>query len=430
MKKRVVAIMLSLTMCLSMAAEASAASEADFTAETAAADVSEVAVFDDTADEGSSDDAVVVEPDDTGADDVQIDMGSDEDTSTDDAKETNEQESEVDAFSSEDEAVDMQIYGLDETTGSEDSSDQIAAEWLDGQEAAVKENRWIEENGKWKLEKPVAKPVVVQSEESAEAPAAENASDDEVLVASEENQDIIVFDDGLSRDAKYIFCMDPLDGSSNIDVNVSIGTIFSVYRRKSPLGEVANIDDFLQQGCDQVAAGYVIYGSSTMLVYTAGNGVNGFTLDPSIGEFCLSHPNIKTPENGFIYSINEGNYEKFPVGVKKYIKYCQETDKKTKRPYTSRYIGSLVADFHRNLLKGGIFIYPETNSHPTGKLRLLYECNPIAFIAEQAGGLATDGGNRILDMTPENIHQRIPFYTGSKNMVTKVGEFLKFFNNI
>ena len=179
-------------------------------------------------------------------------------------------------------------------------------------------------------------------------------------VASEENQDIIVFDDGLSRDAKYIFCMDPLDGSSNIDVNVSIGTIFSVYRRKSPLGEVANIDDFLQQGCDQVAAGYVIYGSSTMLVYTAGNGVNGFTLDPSIGEFCLSHPNIKTPENGFIYSINEGNYEKFPVGVKKYIKYCQETDKKTKRPYTSRYIGSLVADFHRNLLKGGIFIYPET----------------------------------------------------------------------
>ena len=189
MKKRVVAIMLSLTMCLSMAAEASAASEADFTAETAAADVSEVAVFDDTADEGSSDDAVVVEPDDTGADDVQIDMGSDEDTSTDDAKETNEQESEADAFSSEDEAVDIQIYGLDETIGSEDSSDQIAAEWLDGQEAAVKENRWIEENGKWKLEKPVAKPVVVQSEESAEAPAAENASDDEVLVASEENQD-------------------------------------------------------------------------------------------------------------------------------------------------------------------------------------------------------------------------------------------------
>ena len=255
-------------------------------------------------------------------------------------------------------------------------------------------------------------------------------------VASEENQDAEIAaepqDEASAEtvEAQDVEAAQAASPYSNIDVNVSIGTIFSVYRRKSPLGEVANIDDFLQQGCDQVAAGYVIYGSSTMLVYTAGNGVNGFTLDPSIGEFCLSHPNIKTPENGFIYSINEGNYEKFPVGVKKYIKYCQETDKKTKRPYTSRYIGSLVADFHRNLLKGGIFIYPETNSHPTGKLRLLYECNPIAFIAEQAGGLATDGGNRILDMTPENIHQRIPFYTGSKNMVTKVGEFLKFFNNI
>ena len=203
-----------------------------------------------------------------------------------------------------------------------------------------------------------------------------------------------------------------------------------MYRRKSPIGEVANVEDFLQQGCEQVAAGYVIYGSSTMLVYTAGNGVNGFTLDPSIGEFCLSHPDIRTPENGVIYSINEGNYEKFPVGVKKYIKYCQETDKKTKRPYTSRYIGSLVADFHRNLLKGGIFIYPETNSHPTGKLRLLYECNPIAFIAEQAGGAATNGEKRILELTPESIHQRMPFYTGSKNMMNKVEEFLRFFNNI
>lgn len=249
-------------------------------------------------------------------------------------------------------------------------------------------------------------------------------------VASEENQDIVVFEEGLSRDAKYIFCMDPLDGSSNIDVNVSIGTIFSVYRRKSPKGEPANIGDFLQKGCTQVAAGYVIYGSSTMLVYTAGNGVNGFTLDPSIGEFCLSHPNIRTPENGFIYSINEGNYEKFPVGVKKYIKYCQETDEKTGRPYTSRYIGSLVADFHRNLLKGGIFIYPETNSHPTGKLRLLYECNPIAFIAEQAGGIATDGQKSVLDMLPETIHQRVPFYTGSANMVKKVMEFLRFFETI
>ena len=256
------------------------------------------------------------------------------------------------------------------------------------------------------------------------------ASGECCAVASEENQDIVVFDNGLSRNGKYIFCMDPLDGSSNIDVNVSIGTIFSVYRRKSPLGEAAKLDDFLQRGCKLVAAGYVIYGSSTMLVYTAGNCENGLTLDPSIGEFCLSHPDIKTPENGTIYSINEGNYEKFPVGVKKYIKYCQETDKKTGRPYTSRYIGSLVADFHRNLLKGGIFIYPETNNHPTGKLRLLYECNPIAFIAEQAGGLATDGDKRILELMPETIHQRVPFYTGSKNMMKKITEFLKFFNNI
>ena len=249
-------------------------------------------------------------------------------------------------------------------------------------------------------------------------------------VASEENQDVIIFDDELSRDGRYIFCMDPLDGSSNIDVNVSIGTIFSVYKRKSPIGEVATLDDFLQKGCEQVAAGYVIYGSSTMLVYTTGNGVNGFTLDTSIGEFCLSHPNIKTPKDGKIYSINEGNYEKFPVGVKKYIKYCQETDGKTSRPYTSRYIGSLVADFHRNLLKGGIFIYPETNSHPNGKLRLLYECNPIAFIAEQAGGVATDGERRILDFSPESIHQRVPFYTGSEEMMKKISEFLKFFKSI
>lgn len=244
-------------------------------------------------------------------------------------------------------------------------------------------------------------------------------------VASEENQDVVVFEGEMSRDAKYIICMDPLDGSSNIDVNVSIGTIFSVYRRKSPVGSVATLEDFLQPGRDQVAAGYVIYGSSTMLVYTTGNGVNGFTLDTSIGEFCLSHPNVKSPAQGKIYSINEGNYERFPAGVKKYIKYCQEEDKATKRPYTSRYIGSLVADFHRNLLKGGLFMYPPTNSHPTGKLRLLYECNPIAFIAEQAGGLATDGAGRILEIQPETIHQRVPFYTGAKDMTEKVMDFLK-----
>ena len=194
-------------------------------------------------------------------------------------------------------------------------------------------------------------------------------------VASEENQDIIVFEEGMSRNAKYIFCMDPLDGSSNIDVNVSIGTIFSIYRRKSPVGEMAQMEDFLQAGDDLLAAGYVIYGSSTMLVYTTGNGVNGFTLDTSIGEFCLSHPNIRTPENGNIYSINEGNYEKFPVGVKKYS-------------------------------------------------------NPMAFIAEQAGGLATDGEQRILGILPESIHQRVPFYTGAKHMMEKVTEFLRFFEKV
>ncbi len=246
-------------------------------------------------------------------------------------------------------------------------------------------------------------------------------------IASEENQEIITFDDELSNDGKYIVCMDPLDGSSNIDVNVSIGTIFSIYRRVSPMGEKAQLEDFLQEGNKQIAAGYIIYGSSTMMVYTTGLGVNGFTLDTGIGEFCLSHPDIKTPENGKIYSLNEGNYNKFPEGVKKYIKYCQEKDKKTNRPFSARYIGSLVADFHRNLLKGGIFIYPETESAPSGKLRLLYECNPIAFVAEQAGGKANDGNIRIMDIKPKTLHQRVPFYTGSKNMVENAEKFIEEF---
>lgn len=220
------------------------------------------------------------------------------------------------------------------------------------------------------------------------------------------------------------FAWTPLDGSSNIDVNVSIGTIFSIYRRLSDRGSKAVMDDFLQPGTEQVAAGYIIYGSSTVLVYTTGHGVNGFTLDPSIGEFCLSHPNIKTPEDGTIYSINEGNYFRFPDGVKQYIKYCQVVDEKSNRPYTSRYIGSLVADFHRNLIKGGIFLYPETEKNPDGKLRLVYECNPIAFIAEQAGGKATNGKQRILEIKPDSFHQRTPFYTGSRMMVGKVEEFL------
>jgi fructose-1,6-bisphosphatase I len=203
-----------------------------------------------------------------------------------------------------------------------------------------------------------------------------------------------------------------------------VGTIFSIYRRITPRGEKVKNEDFLQEGSKQVAAGYIIYGSSTMLVYSTGFGVNGFTLDPSIGEFCLSHPDIRTPEDGFIYSANEGNHIYFPAGVKKYIKYCQEKDLKSGRPYSSRYIGSLVSDFHRNLLKGGIFIYPENENAPRGKLRLVYECNPIAFIAFQAGGAASDGVHNILDISPLSLHQRSPFYVGSKNMVGKIKSFL------
>ncbi|MCK4663668.1 MAG: class 1 fructose-bisphosphatase [Bacteroidales bacterium] len=251
------------------------------------------------------------------------------------------------------------------------------------------------------------------------------ASNEVCGIATEENDELVTFDNVLSKDAKYIVCIDPLDGSSNIDVNVSIGTIFSIYRRVTPRGHKAGLKDFLQEGIKQVAAGYIIYGSSTMMVYTTGRGVNGFTLDPSIGEFCLSHPDIRTPESGKIYSINEGNYIKFPEGVKKYIKYCQEEDEETDRPYTSRYIGSLVADFHRNLLKGGIYVYPNTASNPNGKLRLLYECNPIAFLSEQAGGKATDGQKRILDILPTSLHQRVPFFTGSINMMNKAEEFLE-----
>lgn len=243
-------------------------------------------------------------------------------------------------------------------------------------------------------------------------------------LATEENDELVTFDTDMSKDGKYIVCIDPLDGSSNIDVNVSIGTIFSIYRRISPRGAKPKKEDFLQKGSKQIAAGYIIYGSSTMLVYTTGRGVNGFTLDPSIGEFCLSNHNIKTPVNGTIYSINEGNYADFPAGVKKFIKYCQDKEPATNRPYTSRYIGSLVADFHRNLLKGGIYMYPSTANATKGKLRLLYECNPIAFLAEQAGGSASDGKNSILNIKPESIHQRVPFYTGSENLVKKVEEFI------
>ena len=242
-------------------------------------------------------------------------------------------------------------------------------------------------------------------------------------IASEENEDFIPIDNEISANAKYVVCIDPLDGSSNIDVNVSIGTIFSIYKRKSVSGP-AVLEDFLQPGTAQVAAGYVVYGSSTMLVYTTGNGVNGFTLDPSIGEFSLSHPDIKTPKNGKIYSINEGNYVHFPEGIKQYIKYCQEYDKASNRPYVARYIGSLVADFHRNLLKGGIYLYPCTAKSPKGKLRLLYECNPLGWIVEQAQGIASEGSGRILEVQPTSLPQRVPCYLGSSEMVKTMEEHL------
>lgn len=247
------------------------------------------------------------------------------------------------------------------------------------------------------------------------------------IVVSEENDEYIYIDSEVSKDAKYIVAIDPLDGSSNIDVNVAIGTIFSIYRRKSEHGK-ATIEDILQKGTEQVAAGYIIYGSSTMLVYTTGKGVNGFTLDPSIGEFCLSHPDLTIPPDGTIYSINEGYYTHFPDGVKKYIKYCQVEDKNTNRPYTSRYTGSMVADLHRNLIKGGIFIYPCTASAIKGKLRLVYECNPMAFIIEQAGGSASNGYNRILELDVEELHQRSPIIIGSENMVKVAEEFMASFS--
>ena len=242
-------------------------------------------------------------------------------------------------------------------------------------------------------------------------------------IASEENDDFITIA-GSNNDHKnkYVVLMDPLDGSSNIDVNVSVGTIFSIYRRVTPVGTPVQLEDFLQPGNKQVAAGYVVYGTSTMLVYTTGHGVNGFTLNPALGSWYLSHPDMKFPENGRIYSVNEGNYVHFPQGVKDYIKYCQEEE--GDRPYTSRYIGSLVSDFHRNMIKGGIYFYPTSSKAPNGKLRLLYECNPMAFIAEQAGGKASDGFSRVLDIDPTELHQRVPFFCGSKEMVEKAEEFM------
>lgn len=245
-------------------------------------------------------------------------------------------------------------------------------------------------------------------------------------VGSEENEDILVFDDEVSNRSKYVMLMDPLDGSGNIDVNVSIGTIFSIHRRVTPLGTPVTREDFLQPGNKQVAAGYVIYGSSTILVYATRRGVNGFTLDPSIGEFCLSHRNIKCPADGKIFSFNMGNIMQYDEGIRNYIQYCSCPDKQTNRPYTCRYIGSMVADIHRNLIKGGLFGYPPTMDKPGGKLRLLYECNPMAFIVEVAGGKAlVDGHTRVLDVKPEAIHQRTPMYIGSANMVDQLLEMMQ-----
>ncbi|MES2629313.1 MAG: class 1 fructose-bisphosphatase [Bacteroidota bacterium] len=243
-------------------------------------------------------------------------------------------------------------------------------------------------------------------------------------IGSEENDDYLGQNDGLPSTGKYIVLMDPLDGSSNIDVNVSIGTIFSIYHRISPIGSPVTLEDFLQPGTHQIAAGYVIYGSSTMMVYTTGKGVNGFTLDPSIGSFFLSHPNLRFPSSGNIYSINEGNTGDCPEGIKNYLSWIKETDKDTRRPYSARYIGSLVADYHRNLLKGGIYIYPPTLKAPKGKLRLLYEANPLAFLTEQAGGLCTDGTQRIMDIQPTELHQRVPLFVGEKGMVEKAMGFI------
>ncbi|MCB0730589.1 MAG: class 1 fructose-bisphosphatase [Ignavibacteriae bacterium] len=244
-------------------------------------------------------------------------------------------------------------------------------------------------------------------------------------MASEEEENIIHIPDHHKK-GKYVLLFDPLDGSSNIDANVSIGTIFSIYKRITPNdGSPGTLEDCLQPGIKQVAAGYIVYGSSTIFVYTAGDGVFGFTLDPAFGEFLLSHDNIKIPEKAWIYSINEGNYKYWKPGLKKYIKYIQDADNRGRRPYSSRYIGSMVADIHRNMLYGGIFIYPADIRSPNGKLRLMYECNPMAFIIEQAGGRAIDGSKRIMEIQPSDLHQRVPIYIGSKEAVDKVEQFLK-----
>ncbi len=239
-------------------------------------------------------------------------------------------------------------------------------------------------------------------------------------IASEELESFVGFNDDVSKNSKYVCLFDPLDGSGNIDVNVSIGTIFSVYRRLTPKGSPVKLEDFIQPGRNQVAAGYIVYGSSTMLVYGTRRGVNGFTLDPSIGEFCLSHPDIKCPEFGNIYSVNHGNFFQYDEKVQDYITVCQKKNRDNGGPYTQRYIGSMVSDVHRNLIKGGIFMYPATSDKPGGKLRLMYECNPFAVIVEVAGGKATNGSTRILDLEPSRLHERSQLFIGSAGMMAEL----------
>lgn len=241
-------------------------------------------------------------------------------------------------------------------------------------------------------------------------------------MGSEENDEPIIFPQELGR-GKYIMMIDPLDGSSNIDVNVSIGTIFSIYRKKSTGNQVTR-QDLFQKADEQVAAGYIIYGSSTMFVYTYGEGVHGFTLDPEIGEFFLSHPNIRIPQKGSIYSVNEGCYEYWDEKQKSLVQYFKTADKETDRPYRLRYVGTLVSDFHRTLLKGGIFMYPRDQKNPNGKLRFMFEAAPLALIMENSGGVATDGEKRILDIMPHDLHQRTPLFIGSQDDMEKVGNHL------
>ncbi|MFT4061037.1 MAG: class 1 fructose-bisphosphatase [Edaphocola sp.] len=249
-------------------------------------------------------------------------------------------------------------------------------------------------------------------------------SNDCAGIASEEHDDFVAFEDEYSVNSKYVVLFDPLDGSSNIEVNASIGTIFSIYKRISPLGKPCTREDFLQPGNRLMAAGYTIYGSSTMLVYATRLGVNGFTLEPAIGEFCLSHPNMLCPDNGKVYSLNQGNYNKYGKGVQKFLDYCMETNKTDGRPYSHRYIGAMVADLHRTLIKGGIFLYPADAHNANGKLRLQYECNPLSFIVEAAGGVSNTGTERILDIIPAELHQRVPIFIGSKLLVHKALEFV------